>query len=139
MLLLRNFVMDDSFVEVALILYGIFTIAVVGTITASRIKVKYITIATATLDSLMCRCENLLVIALREANNRIVPGALLVPADQLSGLLRWVPSGSTLVLSDLQEAMPYRSEIETRLLELGIEFVNVLNDEQIYTHLTAVG
>jgi len=93
-------------VEVALILYGIFTIAVVGTITASRIKVKYITIATATLDSLMCRCENLLVIALREANNRIVPGALLVPADQLSGLLRWVPSGSTLVLFDLQEAMP---------------------------------
>ena len=81
--------------EVALILYGIFTIAVVGTITASRIKVKYITIATATLDSLMCRCENLLVIALREANNRIVPGALLVPADQLSGLLRWVAPGST--------------------------------------------
>jgi hypothetical protein len=35
--------------------------------------------------------------------------------------------------------MPYRSEIETRLLEVGIEFVYVLNDERIYTHLTAVG
>ena len=68
----------------------------------------------------------------------MIPGALLVLADQLSGLLRWVPPGSTLVLSDLQEAMPYRSEIETKLLGLGIDFVYVLNDEQICTHLTAV-
>ena len=60
--------MEDSVVEVALILYGISSIAVVVSITASRIKVKYIAISTVTL-----------------------------------------------------------------------EFVYVLNDEQIYTHLTAVG
>jgi hypothetical protein len=89
MLSLRNFVMEDSVVEVALILYGIFAIAVLVSITASRVRVKYSAISTATLDSLMFRCENALVIALREANNRIVPGALLVPADQLSGASAW--------------------------------------------------
>ena len=36
--------------EVALILYGIFSIAVVVSITASRIKVKYIAISTVTLE-----------------------------------------------------------------------------------------
>jgi len=116
-------------VEVTLILYSIFAIAVLVSITASRVKVKYITISTVTLESLIRRCDNLLVIELLEANNGVIPGALLVPADQLSGLLRWVPPGSTLVLSDLQEAMPYRSEIETKLLGLGIAFVYVLEFE----------
>ena len=115
--------------EVTLILYSIFAIAVLVSITASRVKVKYITISTVTLESLIRRCDNLLVIELLEANNGVIPGALLVPADQLSGLLRWVPPGSTLVLSDLQEAMPYRSEIETKLLGLGIAFVYVLEFE----------
>jgi hypothetical protein len=131
--------MEDSVVEVALILYGIFAIAVLVSITALRVRVKYITISTATLDSLMCRCENLLVIALREANNRIVPGALLVPADQLSGLLRWVPPGSTWSYPTSKRQCPIAAGSKTRLLEVGIEFVYVLNDEQIYTRLTAVG
>jgi hypothetical protein len=94
--------------KVALILYGIFAIAVLLLTTAPRVRVKYIPISRVTLDSFMRRCDNFLVIEPCEANKPVIPAALWVPADQLSGLLRWVPPGSTLVLSDLQDGMSYR-------------------------------
>ena len=115
---------------VALIVYGVFATLVVVFCTIPRVgpRVEYIGISMATLKDLGRTREDLVVVNVGVSGYPMVSEALRVPAEELTGFLRWVPRRTTLVLCGWNEAGICRDEIEMSLLRLGIESVYLADD-----------
>jgi hypothetical protein len=116
-------------VEIALILYGVFAaVIVVACSLPQRLSVNYVWISRLVLDDFIRNCENLVVLELANVSPRVIPGALSVTADQMKGLLRWMPSRTTLVLCGIDRSTLCLGKIATCFRRREIERVYILED-----------
>lgn len=87
-------------------------------------SIKYVGISHSLLNQWVRHREDLIILDLRPRRGSI-PSALRVSVRQVSQLLPWMPSKTTLVLCGQGEIDRYRTTIEAALVHVGINVVYV--------------
>jgi hypothetical protein len=64
----------------------------------------------------------------RRTRRQNIPGSIRVVKDELPNLLKWLPPKSTVVFSGDDSIRPLGAQIESTLLQLGIEAIYLLDD-----------
>jgi hypothetical protein len=105
------------------------TVVIWCSLQGSRGRFRYVVISPLLLQDWKKQRASLVIIELRNAGKDMASEALVVPPQQLDGLLRWIPPQTTLVLCGKREFDVCRGEIEWTLLNVGVDVVYILDED----------